>query len=173
MRHSGFTLIELLIVMAIMGLIVACAWSVYFMSMNAWEIGGGQLVIQQEARSAMEQMIRGPGGRHGIREGKGASLNLISSDHLEVAVDMNDPPTPNPFDDTTIGIYRNGAQLIFDPNTAIANNEVILTEHLRTAVPGLAIVVNGVTVTMVLNMHNVVNRKHVDLELSSQIIVRN
>jgi type II secretory pathway pseudopilin PulG len=173
MRHRGFMLIELLILMAIMGLIVACAWGVYFMSMNAWEIGGGQLVIQQEARIAMDQIIRGPAGRHGIREGVSGSLNLISSEHLEVGVDMNDPPTPFPLDDTTIGVWSNGTQLIFDPDTNVPNNEVVLTEHLSTTAQGLTITVNGRTVTIVLNMHHVVNRQHVDLELASQIIVRN
>ncbi|MCU0652551.1 MAG: type II secretion system GspH family protein [Candidatus Omnitrophica bacterium] len=58
MMRKGFTLIELLVVVLIFGVLFSAILVVLTSSNNSWRAGRGKIVEQQEARRAMDEMIR-------------------------------------------------------------------------------------------------------------------
>lgn len=174
--RGGFTLIEILIAITIMGLVVGGAISVYLMSITAWKEGSVQIALQRKGSLAMEKMVRGVNGRYGIREGRATTLTLVGSDRIEVAVDMNDPPTPgDASDDTTISFYKSGDQLIYDPDTSptATGDEFPIAENVRTVPPGLTFAVSGGIVTIDLGMQDKVRDKDINVDLSTTVKIRN
>jgi len=69
-KNPGFTLVEMLFATVILSMAVAGITSVYLMCMIAWQEGSIEIALQNKASSAMEKMVRGVGGRGGIREAK-------------------------------------------------------------------------------------------------------
>ncbi|MFH1045459.1 MAG: type II secretion system protein [Candidatus Omnitrophota bacterium] len=58
MRERGFTLIELMIVLTVFGLILGAIFAVMYVGKQSWSQGGTKVEIQQEARRAMEEIVR-------------------------------------------------------------------------------------------------------------------
>lgn len=57
-RQQGFTLVELLVGMSLMVLLLAGIFGLLFTSFKAWQTGSNRTDIQQNARYAMDIMIR-------------------------------------------------------------------------------------------------------------------
>jgi len=55
---KGFTLIELMIVILIFSIMLGAAYSVLTMGRTSWQTGDIQIELQQEARNAMDQMVK-------------------------------------------------------------------------------------------------------------------
>lgn len=131
--RKGFTITELMIAILIMMLVVGGALAIYIMSQTAWYEGSTQIALQRRGSLAMEKMVRGVNGRYGIREGRSGTLTLAGSNRIEVAVDMNDPPTPgDPSDDTTISFYLVDDEIFYDPDTSTAGDEVSIVDDVTS-----------------------------------------
>lgn len=55
--EKGFTLVEMLIVISIMGLIIAAAYSFYFSGLRGWRSGVDRMDYQQSARIVVERIV--------------------------------------------------------------------------------------------------------------------
>ena len=56
--QRGFTLAELMVVMALTGLVLAGVFSIQQQGTNSYLMGAGRVEVQQNARVALEQMVR-------------------------------------------------------------------------------------------------------------------
>lgn len=56
--EKGLTIIELLVTFAIMGFIIAAIYSFYFAGLNSWQRSVDRIDYSQNARIAMDKMIR-------------------------------------------------------------------------------------------------------------------
>src|SRR3989338_6579992 len=72
-KHSGFTLIEIMVVMAVFSIIVSSLFSILTIGRNSWYQGGTAVDVQQEARKAMDKMVRE------LRESGSQKQNLPAS----------------------------------------------------------------------------------------------
>ncbi|MFQ5656386.1 MAG: PilW family protein [Candidatus Methylomirabilales bacterium] len=57
--RSGFTIVEVLITTVVMSMILAAVYTMFITSLTTYSKGVGKADIQQNARIALEQMIRG------------------------------------------------------------------------------------------------------------------
>jgi prepilin-type N-terminal cleavage/methylation domain-containing protein len=67
--RAGFTLIELMVVMLIFSIISAAIFAVLAMGRQSWQIGTTRVEVQQEARKAMDSMLRDLRGASSIDPG--------------------------------------------------------------------------------------------------------
>jgi prepilin-type N-terminal cleavage/methylation domain-containing protein len=56
--REGFTLVELMVVMLIFSIILAAVYSVLTVGKASYQTGETQIIVQQEARRAMDEMVR-------------------------------------------------------------------------------------------------------------------
>ncbi|MFC1698530.1 PilW family protein [Candidatus Omnitrophota bacterium] len=78
--RSGFTLVELMGTILIFTIILLGTITIFTIGKNSWQIGAAQLDVQQEARRAMESMVRELRQSNGIDGAtfvNGVSNNLI------------------------------------------------------------------------------------------------
>ena len=57
MRMKGFSLVELMIVVLIFSVILGTTYAVLTMSQSSYQTGDTQIVVQQEARKAMNKIV--------------------------------------------------------------------------------------------------------------------
>ncbi|MDW7740192.1 MAG: prepilin-type N-terminal cleavage/methylation domain-containing protein [Bacillota bacterium] len=57
-KDKGFTLIELVITLGMISLIIAAAYSFYLTSLNSWQHSVDHMEYQQNARIALDKIIR-------------------------------------------------------------------------------------------------------------------
>ena len=122
---SGWTLAEIMVAALILVIIMAGVMSVFTMFMRAWKEGSRDLSLQSSGRLIVEKIVRGPGGRFGLRE---AAEGHVTTDEdgrgVTFLVDKNDPPTYTKLDDTEVRIYFQDGCVMYDPETAVAGDEL-------------------------------------------------
>lgn len=171
--QKGFTLVEVFMAVAIMALVITGAVSIYMMSHTAWREGSTQIALQRDASLAMEKMVRGTSGRYGIREGSEISSppTGVTSDRIEVIVDMNDPPTPwDSLDDTTISFYKSDDQLIYDPDTSNVGDEISMAKKVATLNFEH---LSAKRVKVDLTLRSMVIDKPIEVSLTTEVTLRN
>jgi prepilin-type N-terminal cleavage/methylation domain-containing protein len=122
---GGFTLVEMIVAISIAVVVMGGLLSVFIMSLRAWKEGSRDLSLQSSGRLIIEKIVRGPGGRFGLRE---AAENDVAADEdgkgIRFSVDKNNPPTYSKLDDTELRIYLEGNRIMYDPSTGVQGDEV-------------------------------------------------
>ncbi len=128
----GFTLAEIMVAISIFAIIMAGLLSVFTMSMQAWKEGSRDLSLQSSGRLIIEKIVRGPGGRFGLREAAEDDVTVDEDGKgISFLVDRNNPPTYDKLDDTEVRIYLENDSIMYDPSTEISGDEVPLMSFGR------------------------------------------
>ncbi len=144
---GGFTLVEMIVALSIALIVIGGLLSVFIMSLRAWKEGSTDLSLQSSGRLIIEKIVRGPGGRFGLRE---AGENDVAADDdgkgIRFSVDKNNPPTYSKLDDTELRIYLQGNRIMYDPSADVQGDEVPIVgfgpvKDVRFTVNGKAITV--------------------------------
>ena len=161
--QKGFTIIELLTVMVIMGLVIGGVIAIYTMSATVWKEGSVQVVLQRGGSIAMEKMVRGVYGTDGIREASNVALS-VSNTKIEYT---NTSEVGGP----ERSFYLSGSEIMYDPNTdpLVLNDEFSIAEN----VTGVEFSVSGNIVTIDLIMEGQVIDRKINVDLSTQVKLRN
>ncbi len=126
----GLTLVETLVALGIAVIILGGLMSVFTMSMLAWKEGSRDISVQSSGRIIMEKIVRGRGGRFGLREAAEGDVTLDEDGKgIAFLVDKNTPPTYTGLDDTEIRIYFQDGAVIYDPSTEVFGDEVPIVGH--------------------------------------------
>ncbi len=121
---SGFTLGETMVGASIAVVILAGLLTVLVMSVLAWQEGSADLNLQSSGRLIIEKIIRGPGGRFGLRESAEGAITIDQEGkRITFLVDKNNPPTYTRSDDTQSRVYFQANQIMYDPSTAAVGDE--------------------------------------------------
>jgi len=142
---GGFTLVEAMVGFAITVAIAGAIMSVFLMSLRSWKEGSRDLSVQSSGRLIMEKIVRGPGGRFGLREAAEGSVTVDPDGKgITFLVDKNNPPTYEESDDTQVRIYLLANSIIYDPSTAVHGDEVPIVsfgrvDNLRFEIDGKAV----------------------------------
>ncbi len=167
-RRKGFTLIELLIATAIMLLIIGGTMTIYLMSITAWQEGSMQIVLQRKGSIAMEKMVRGVDGRNGIREAKAGSVTCVNTTS-EKSIQYTT------IDGKKRKFYLSGSEIIYDPDTLTPGDHFSIAKYVETPSvddePLFAVSGNIVTINLV--MEEEVMDKPINVDLSTQVKLRN
>jgi type II secretory pathway pseudopilin PulG len=128
----GFTLAETMVAICIFMIIMAGLLSVFTMSMQAWKEGSRDLSLQSSGRMIIEKIVRGPGGRFGLREAAEDDVTVDEDGKgITFFVDRNNPPTYDKLDDTEVKIYFENNSIMYDPSTQVYGDEVPLIRFGR------------------------------------------
>ncbi len=142
---QGFTLAEMMVAVFIFMIIMAGLLSVFTMSMQAWKEGSRDLSLQSSGRLIIEKIVRGPGGRFGLREAAEEGVTVDEDGKgITFLVDRNSPPTYGKGDDTEVRIYLENERMMYDPSTEVSGDEVPLisfgrVEDVRFQIDGKAV----------------------------------
>jgi type II secretory pathway pseudopilin PulG len=145
---SGFTLTETLVAASIAMIVLAGVVSVFFMSMRAWKEGSGDVSVQSSGRLIIEKIVRGRGGRFGLREAAEGDVTVDENGKgITFLVDKNTPPTYESSDDTPVRVYFYKGSIIYDPSTQSYGDEVPIVrfgavEDLEFKIEGAAVHIN-------------------------------
>ena len=72
MKNRGFTLIEIMVVFTVFSIIIGAIYAVFTVGNQSWLQGAAQVDVQQEARRAMDWMIRE------LRESRDSGITIAS-----------------------------------------------------------------------------------------------
>ncbi|MBI2870993.1 MAG: hypothetical protein HYY14_04705 [Candidatus Omnitrophica bacterium] len=112
---------EILIAVVIMGLSLAAMLALYFMAQFWWQEGATRVHLQGDAYRALEKITRGVDGTGGLREARWVEVpDAQTVKYIDV-------------DDIEKSIYVNGSDLMYDPNTTVADDEQVLVRNLQVA----------------------------------------
>lgn len=121
-----------MIALSIFVIIIGGLTSVFLMSIRAWKEGSRDLSLQSSGRLIIEKIVRGPGGRFGLRE---AAENDVTADEdgrgITFLVDTNNPPTFSKLDDTEMRFYLENERIMYDPSTEVQGDEVPIVSFGR------------------------------------------
>jgi type II secretory pathway pseudopilin PulG len=127
---EGFTLAETLLAASIAVVILGGLMSVFTMSLRAWKEGSRDVSVQSSARLIMENIVRGPGGRFGLREAAEEDITIDQDGRgICFLVDKNTPPTVTKSDDTSVKIYFEDGTIMYDPSTDTSWDETPIVRH--------------------------------------------
>ena len=159
--RNGFSLIEILTSTVITMLVIGGALAIYIMSITAWKEGGVQTALQRQASIAMEKMVRGVEGRHGIREASNPVERYSSNTEIRYTSGI---------DNVTRRFYLSSGEIWYDPDTSPGGGE-----RIAENVTGLTFPVSGSSdiVIIDLNMGKQVKDKMISIDLSTQVTLRN
>lgn len=149
---------ELLIAVTITTLMVAGILAVYLKSLTAWHEGSVQLTLQRKSSMVMERMVRGVDGTNGIREA--GNITVPNSYTIQYASGV---------DGTERSFYLSGSDIIYDPDTSLADDESSIAEKISS----LTFILSGNMVTITLNMQEAVRDRNLQIDLTTRIKVRN
>ncbi len=126
-QQHGFTLLEVVFTLIVAVMLIGGVFLVYLMSIRSWEEGARNASLERTAGIIVEKIVRGVNGRFGLREADVGTLQVSADGHsVNFLVDKHDPPTSWTSDDTTSRFYQVGTRLWYDPNTAVASDEIPL-----------------------------------------------
>ena len=159
---KGFTIAEFMVASLVIMLLMGIVWSLYIFIQQQWQEGYITMKLERSASTAMESMVRGITGRHGIRE-----ANAISPP------DPGDSSTSIDFtglDDVTRRFYFSSADntLYYRNNVSGGSDEVISTD-VQSATFSRAS--NLITVNLVLE--ETAGQKSIEVELETNVKFRN
>jgi len=165
-KRDGFTLMEFLMTLVLTVLVTAAAMAVYLMSVTTWKEGTTQIALQREASTAMEKMVRGVDGRNGIREAYDIAIPSNTIIRYRSGIDAVER-----------SFYLNGSDVMYDPDTSINGGEVSITDKARAVgvavTQGLIFTRAGNLITIKLGLRDSVRGKDIDVDLSTNIKLRN
>lgn len=126
-RQHGFTLVELIIPLIAAVMLIGGVTLVYLMSLRSWAEGSTNVALERTAGIVMEKVVRGVNGRFGLREADIGTVLVPADGHsVTFMVDKHDPPTFWYTDDVTSRYYQLGTCVWYDPNSAVAGDEIRL-----------------------------------------------
>lgn len=126
-RKNGFTIAEMMVSMIAAVMLIGGVWLIYLMSMRSWAEGSRNAGLERSAGIVIEKIVRGANGRFGIREADIGTVQVsVSGDSVTFMVDRNDPPTAWNSDDVTSRYYKLGTMVMYDPDTSVAGDELVL-----------------------------------------------
>lgn len=155
--RKGFTIIELLISMAIMLLVIGGALAIYITCLTAWKEGSVQIVLQRGGSIATEKMVRGVDGTNGIREASSATSSTNAITYT------------SGIDGKERKFYLSNGKIWHDPDTSAVGTDPSIAEN----VTGLRFAVNDSVVTIELSLAGKVIDKDINVDLSTQVKLRN
>jgi len=129
MKEKGFTLIELMVSMSIMLIIFGVVTSTYLITQRLWRGGFTQIALQSTGRVALDKITRN------LRPATAATI-VDNGDKIRFVTDPNRTYS-NASDDITCEYYISGTNIMYDPNTVISSDEVVLLRNVskESAIP--------------------------------------
>ncbi|MFC1644244.1 hypothetical protein ACFL5C_02895 [Candidatus Omnitrophota bacterium] len=136
--------------------------AVYLVAQTVWIEGNARINLQRQARTAMEEMVRGVDGTDGIREA--ASVTISGGTNIQYTSGV---------DGTERSFYLSGDEIMYDPDTSSGGDEFSIGENVRTTPSGLSFSESDDVVTIDLSMEDQVGDKTISVDLSGQVKLRN
>jgi prepilin-type N-terminal cleavage/methylation domain-containing protein len=169
---AGFTLAETMVGMAIFVIVMTGLITVFTMSMLSWKEGSRDLSLQGGGRLIIEKIVRGPGGRFGLREAAEGHITIDEDGRgITFLVDKNNPPTFTKADDTEQRIYLANNKVMYDPSTEEVGDEVPLVRLGR--VEDISFELDGKAINVNLWMRETSETTHPsDVKLSTKVFLR-
>jgi len=159
-ERDGLTLVEVLVASAIATIVIAGSVAFYLMAHTAWIDCSKRVPLQRRASLAMEKMVRGVEGIHGIRE---ADSVITSNGDTKIEYTSG-------IDAKERSFFLNGSKITYDPDTSTADDEF---DMIPEKVSGLTFAVSGSIVTIDLDMHDKVRDTDINVNLSTKVKIRN
>lgn len=160
MTNKGTTILEMLIGSFIMLLAVSGILMLYVSTMTIWKEESARITLQHEANLAMEKMVRGVDGTSGIIGARNAS----AEDPATLIYTSNDPVQERSF-------YLDNDQLMYDSNTTVTGNEIIIATHVTA--DGTSFIINSDMVTINLELEDSVGNTNIKVNLHTKVKLRN
>ena len=159
---KGFAIPEFLLASLVIMLLMGIMWSLYMFIQQQWQEGYITMKLERSASTAMEKMVRGIAGRHGIREAK--AISPPDPGNSGANIDFTG------LDDVTRRFYFSSADntLYYRNNVSGGSDEVISTD-VQSATFSRAS--NLITVNLVLE--ETAGQKSIEVELETNVKFRN
>jgi len=157
-ENKGFTVPEILMASVTVMLVFLGIVGIYLMLQTVWMEGNARIDLQRQGRLAMECMARGAEGKDGIMKAVSADVSTPGSIKLDAG---------------TREFYLDGSRIMYDPDTAVSDDEFTVAENVRTSPPGLTFSASGDIVTIKLNMEDQPGGRTVNVDLSTKVRLRN
>jgi type II secretory pathway pseudopilin PulG len=122
MKDKGFTIIELLVSLGIAILVFGILATAYLATQRIWKKGFSQITIQSQARTALSKITRA------IMPAIDATI-LDNGNRIRFVTDPNRTISVTA-DDITCDYYIAGTTIMYDPNTSVSGNEVLLLRNV-------------------------------------------
>ncbi len=121
---KGFTLVEVLFTMAIISILIAGLFMVLNIADVTWSLDEGLLGLQEQARQAMDGMVRE------LRQSRGSNVTITGGTSIQFSIPTNITSEPVAYSDL-ISYYVDNGQLIrrhpLDESRVVANDINSLT----------------------------------------------
>jgi len=161
-NSRALTIVEVLVASAIIIVVIAGSLAFYLIARSAWVDCSKRVPLQRKASLAMEKMVRGIGGRNGIREADAGSVIVTDSDtRIEYTSGI---------DAKERSFYLSDSKIIYDPDTTIAGDEI---DMIAGKVNSLTFTISGDIVTINLGMQDAVRDKSISVDLQTEVRCRN
>ncbi len=174
-NNSGFTLVEVMVASLISMIILGGVVVLFLTSLDTWTVGGADIRLERCAGLMIEKVIRGVGGKYGLREADQTSIVVdLGGTRITFSVDKNDPPTYSISDDTTVSIYYDGVnrRVIYDPDTSVSGDQFEISRG--AVVENVTFTHNGdmVDITVLLSDTVTTASKTVEMEFQTSVYLR-
>ncbi len=127
-KSKGFTLVEMVVALPLMLIIFTLIWGSYITLQKLFPGGMTQVALQSYGRSALGRVSSN------VRYATSTSVN-VGGDTLTITLDPN--LTYNDLTDDVTATYTvSGTDIIYDPDTSVDDNDVVLLENVA-AVTGI------------------------------------
>jgi prepilin-type N-terminal cleavage/methylation domain-containing protein len=115
-QREGFSLVELLAAMLAASILAITAGTMLFHAYSAWNDNHNAVNVHRDGRNAMDMMTRA------IRAASASNVvTAVNRDLVLSGVALYDQATTN-----TVRFRRSGTDLIYDPDTGVNGNNVVL-----------------------------------------------
>lgn len=179
-KNSGFTLVEVMVATGIFLFAVSITFSVMLTSLRMDRNTQSEAILHQQGAKILNRIVMGEQGKFGLLKASLSSIS-ISPDQtgISFSADTNSTFTVSTADDVAMSFSYSDADgdpatyedntVVFDPDTAVAGNELTV----GTNVAGIQFSQAGGVITVVLRLAETVNGQTEFLRLSRDIWVRN
>lgn len=122
MRYKGFTLVELMTSLAIAMIVAGILVTTYLTTQRIWKGGFSQITIQSQGRIALDKITKN------IRAAIDANI-LDGGNRLQFVIDPNRTISIST-DDISCEYYISGTNIMYDPDTSVSGNEVVMLRNV-------------------------------------------
>ncbi|MCK5450847.1 MAG: hypothetical protein KAI70_03690 [Candidatus Omnitrophica bacterium] len=161
--ERGVFLPEVMVASTIMILAVVALVTFYMTVQVTWIEADAQVKLQQDARLTLDMMARGQGGISGIMEGTTDTTTPVNIPNVSTI------EYTSGIDSIERSFYLSGNDIFFDPDTGVVGDEVLIAGNANS----LTFTLTGNVVTIVLSMQDQIRGKVFNVDLSTDVLLRN